>query len=140
MPRRVRLAALALLAALGSTVTGVRARAGPGHRHLAEDPSGHTFQCGNAHVGPERLAEVEAPIQKAIAQRQAQRQAQRTGSTSTNPSAQDDAELINIPVYWHVVYQVQPPAQPPVTRPLHADQPAAFLTRHRSPCAMNTPR
>ncbi len=109
----MRLAALAFLAALGSTVTGVGARAGPGHRHLAEDPSGHTFQCGNAHVGPERLAEVEAPIQHAIAQRQAQ----RTGSTSTNPSAQDDAKLINIPVYWHVVYQVQPLAQLPLMRP-----------------------
>ena len=98
---RVRLVALAFLAALGSTVTGVGARAGPGHRHLAEDPSGHTFQCGNTHVGPERLAEIEAPIQQAIAQRQGQ----RTGSTK--PSAQDDAELINIPVYWHIIYQVQ---------------------------------
>ena len=108
----MRLAALAVLAALSSTVTGVGARAGPGHRHLAEDPLGHTFQCGNAHVGPERLAEVEAPIRKAIAQRQAQ----RTGSTK--PSAQDEAELINIPVYWHIVYQVRPLAQPPMKRPL----------------------
>ena len=112
----MRLAALALLGVLGSTVTGVGARAGPGHRHLAEDPSGHTFQCGNTHVGPERLAEVEAPIQRAIAQRQAQRQAQRTGSTK--PSAQNDAELIDIPVYWHIVYQVRPLAQPPMMPPL----------------------
>ena len=101
----MRLAALAFLAALGSTVTGVTARAGPGHRHLAEDPSGHTFQCGNTHVGPERLAEIEAPIQQAIAQRQAQ----RVGSTSARLSAQDDAELINIPVYWHIIYQVHHP-------------------------------
>ena len=110
MVKGVRLAALASLAVLCSTVPSVTARVAPAHRHLAEDPTGHTFQCGNTHVRPERQAEIEAPIQQAIAQRQSQ----RTGSKSMKPTAEDDASLVNIPVYWHVIYQVQPRGQPPL--------------------------
>ena len=101
MPRTAQLLTLAFVATVCSTLSSVTARV------LTEDsPSAdsheHTFQCGNAHVGPDRQAEIEAPIQQALAQRQSQRVA-----ATSQPAAEDDAALITVPVYWHVIYQVR---------------------------------
>ena len=100
MLRTARLLIFALAATFCSTLSSVTARvlAGDGY---SLDSHEHTFHCGNEHVGPDRQAEIEAPIQQALALRQSQRVA-----ATSQPTAEDEAGLITVPVYWHVIYQV----------------------------------
>ena len=100
MPWVARLLTLALVTTFCSTLTRVTARVLTDDSHSA-DSHEHTFQCGNTHVGADRQAEIEAPIQQALAQRQSQRLA-----ATSQPTAEDDAAFITVPVYWHVIYQV----------------------------------